>query len=93
MNAGFGSHVREDVLEKYALLQLSDAECVPLEEHLLVCPVCQTRLDELDDYIQVVKAAIATLTDQTTSSAPRFGPGRALTAAGLLALILTLMLP
>lgn len=61
MNAGFDLHVAEDVLEAYAMRKLSGRDVAPVEEHLLICPVCQTRLDEVQEFLRVVKAAAAAL--------------------------------
>jgi hypothetical protein len=61
MNTGDESHVTEDALEAYALRKLSLRDVAPLEEHLLICPVCQTRLDEVDEYVRAAKAAAAAL--------------------------------
>lgn len=61
MNTGFDSHVTEDVLEAYAMRKLSGRDVAPLEEHLLICLVCQTRLDEVEEYVGIAKAAAAAL--------------------------------
>jgi len=61
MNAGFDLHLTEGALEAYILRGLSGQDIAPLEEHLLICPVCQTRLDELQEYVRVAKAAAAAL--------------------------------
>ena len=47
--------------ENFALHKLSDQECAPLEEHLLICHACQDLLAEIDEYIEVVKTAAALL--------------------------------
>jgi len=60
-------HVPEELLEAYAMDSLSEPESAPLEEHLLLCEICQHRLAELDDFIQVAKSALAIPTE--TSSA------------------------
>lgn len=49
----------DHLLERYAMGQLSDQESEPVEEHLLLCPACQDRLLVLDDFVQVMKAALA----------------------------------
>jgi anti-sigma factor RsiW len=64
MNNCMGSHFPEDLLERYAMGKLSTEECVPLEEHLLICPACQTSLVAAEDYIRVARAAIAALAPQ-----------------------------
>src|SRR5271167_2822799 len=59
MNTGFFSHISEETLETYARGRALDAHCAPLDEHLLVCPACQICLEELEEYIEVMKAATA----------------------------------
>jgi len=58
MNAA-ACHFPDDILENYAMGKLSDQESEPVEEHLLLCSVCQERLDELDDFVQAIKIALA----------------------------------
>lgn len=54
-------HISEDILEQYALGRLSDDASAPVEEHLLVCPTCQDALQEADEYIRAIKAAVSSL--------------------------------
>lgn len=58
VNAGLDQHLTEQVLEEWAFNRLPGRESAPLEEHLLVCPTCQDRLAEIDEYIIVMKAAL-----------------------------------
>jgi hypothetical protein len=53
------NHPSEDLLEQYALGRLAEAQVAPLEEHLLLCSLCQTTLTQADDYVQVMKCGIA----------------------------------
>lgn len=55
------SHLPEDVLELYAMGKLSNLDCVPLEEHLLICTPCQTRLMAVDEFVRVIRAATSSL--------------------------------
>lgn len=64
MNTGFDLHLTEDVLESYALAQLSAQDCPATEEHLLICPICQDRLDRAEEYIRIVKVATSILADR-----------------------------
>ena len=57
MKASFSSHISEDLLERYALHQLDGAQLATVEEHLLICSVCQDHLDRVDEYIKAVKLA------------------------------------
>jgi Putative zinc-finger len=59
MNTSFDRHVPEQVLEEYAMGMLSEKDCMPLEEHLLICSACQDLLAQTDEYIRVAKAAAA----------------------------------
>jgi len=58
MNRSAERHVPEDALEQYAMGKLGSDEAAPLEEHLLICPRCLQRLDETEDYIRVIRAAL-----------------------------------
>jgi len=61
MNICFESHFPDDLLEKYALGTASNLDCAPLEEHLLLCVDCQTRLAEIEEFILIVQAALVEL--------------------------------
>jgi len=52
-------HPDEDVFEDYAFHRLSEAEMAGFEEHLLLCGRCQETLAKTDEYIRLMKAAIA----------------------------------
>jgi hypothetical protein len=74
MNACFSYHVSEDVLETYAMGMLSDEDCAPLEEHLLLCCICQRRLEQTDEYIRIIIAAASNLSNSSTAAIRRFVP-------------------
>jgi anti-sigma factor RsiW len=74
MNTGFNNHVSEEVLETYALGKLSDEDCAPLEEHLLLCCICQRRLERTDEYLRVIKAAASSLDHGPAAGIRRFVP-------------------
>lgn len=61
VNTGSDHHFSHEVWENFALNKLSEQECVPLEEHLLICAACQDLLAQIDEYIDVVKTATALL--------------------------------
>jgi len=74
MNTGWSDHISADALEAYAMGKLSLNESVPLEEHLLICSQCQTRLEQTDEYIQVIQAAASDLSRRPASNLRRFLP-------------------
>lgn len=58
MHINIGAHVADDVLEKYLLHRLAEAEVAPVEEHLLVCHKCQVQAEETEEFILVTKTAL-----------------------------------
>src|SRR5260370_34400908 len=46
----FVAHISEDDVEQYAMRTLNEADLDRLDDHLLVCPECQERLDETERY-------------------------------------------
>lgn len=50
------AHVDAEMLERYALNQLSETSSARIEEHLLVCAQCQQKLAETDDFIATLRA-------------------------------------
>jgi hypothetical protein len=53
-------HISDYNLERHHLGMVVDqAELIPLEEHLLLCPVCVERAKEAAAYIDTLRAAIA----------------------------------
>ena len=58
MNTKSISHIPEDLLERYAMGRLSRPDCVPVHRHLLHCSSCQIHLQQIDEYVKVIKAAL-----------------------------------
>jgi anti-sigma factor RsiW len=53
------AHLTEDAIEMYALGRLPDRDLAAFEEHLLICPSCQDRLDEQDGFVHTMRDALA----------------------------------
>ena len=54
-----GAHIPEEELELYAVSRdFPEGQLAAIEEHLLVCHVCQDRLQELDEYISAMRTAL-----------------------------------
>jgi hypothetical protein len=54
------NHISDHDLERYYLGQVqNEAELAPLEEHLLCCASCQSRMTESDNYIDAMRAAMS----------------------------------
>jgi anti-sigma factor RsiW len=58
MNTLSISHIPEDLLERYAMGRLSRQDCARLHRHLLRCSSCQVHLQQIDEYVKVMKAAL-----------------------------------
>jgi hypothetical protein len=52
-------HPAEEILEEYAFNRLGDAQAAALEEHILICADCQKNLEDIDEYILLMKTATA----------------------------------
>ena len=52
-------HQTEEQLEFYALGRLTETQVAAVEEHLLVCSVCQDKLDEVEAYALAMREAIS----------------------------------
>ena len=51
-------HASNDELELYSLNRLHPAFLPSIEEHLLVCPECGLKLEEFDEYHNLLKQAL-----------------------------------
>ena len=58
MNTKSISLIPEDLLERYAMGRLSRPDCAPVHRHLLHCSSCQVHLQQIDEYVKVMKAAL-----------------------------------
>ena len=52
-------HIPEDLLDRYAVRALPEAEAAPLEEHLLGCTLCQDRLQLTDDFVAALRSVVS----------------------------------
>jgi anti-sigma factor RsiW len=62
------SHETDEQLELYALGRLNETQAAAVEEHLLVCPACQKRLDEVEGFAFAMRDAIAKELDAANAS-------------------------
>ena len=51
------AHPTEEILEEYIFGRVCEPDLAALEEHLLVCVPCQVKLEELEDYVTLMKSA------------------------------------
>ena len=65
------AHATEEVLEEYTFGRICEPQLGWLEEHLLICPECQSALDEIDEYRIFMKAGLASLESERQAAADR----------------------
>ncbi len=53
-------HPDEDTLERYVMGAIrNEAELAPLEEHLLACPHCVARAEQMEAYVWSMRSALS----------------------------------
>ena len=52
-------HATEELLEEYSFGRICEPQLGWLEDHLLICPQCQSELDEIEEYKVFMKAGLA----------------------------------
>jgi hypothetical protein len=58
-------HADDEVLEQYSMGTLDEVECARFEEHLLICAVCQERLQQTDDFVGAIRRVAPRLRAET----------------------------
>jgi hypothetical protein len=53
-----GPHPPEETLERYSMGCLPSSQVAPLEEHILICAVCQERLESAEHWVRLMKEAL-----------------------------------
>lgn len=77
-------HATEEVLEEYTFGRICEPQLGWLEEHLLICPQCQSELDDIEEYKVFMKAGLASFESERLAAAgPVASPGRPRSPAGL----------
>jgi hypothetical protein len=85
------THLGEDVLEHYAMGDLSEELLPQVEEHLLGCSTCQSQLVDIDEFLRLFRIAGTHLEVDSPPLWKRiraFQPARWAAAAALLTLLL-----
>ncbi len=72
----FAHHPSEEILERYALGRVGASDLEPIEEHLLVCPQCQERLSEADQYVLAMRDAARLLLNEQPRAVPETSSSR-----------------
>lgn len=54
MRNSYADHIEDELLERYSLEKLRGADLDYVEEHLLICQDCRSRLETFDTLARVV---------------------------------------
>jgi hypothetical protein len=57
MQIDVARHIEETTLERYSMGSLTEEAAVEVEQHLLVCEACCTKVTEADSYVRAMKRA------------------------------------
>ena len=68
-------HISDAALENYSLDHLAEPELEVVEEHILICPTCQDRLTEVDDFVRAFRLAHTHLEEVGPGGQPAIGDG------------------
>jgi len=66
----FSEHIEENLLEQYAMGALPELPRAALDEHLLGCPDCQSRLVQLDAFMAAFRPAVLQMQKQPVRREP-----------------------
>jgi hypothetical protein len=68
------THVSEEVLERYSMSKLPEDEFAQVEEHLLICELCQNQLAEVDLFVSRMKVAAQQIAEEEQSASSHSAP-------------------
>jgi hypothetical protein len=84
-------HIDDDVLDQYASGSLRPELLAAIEEHLLTCPDCQTRLIAMDEFMGLFRAAATQPDARPQPFWQRLFNARWIGAAAVVAAVLSLL--
>lgn len=68
---GITTHLSEEILEAFVMKRLQAEESEQLEDHLLICGTCRSRLDEVRQDVQAIRIAAARIREEDFFRATR----------------------
>jgi hypothetical protein len=66
-------HLDDGLVERYSMGRLEEPELGEVEEHLLMCPGCQKRVEEEDQFTRAARAALSGPVSAARESKGRWG--------------------
>ena len=75
-SSSLNAHLSEEMIEEYCFNRLPEETTVQLEDHLLVCAPCRVAVEDLDEYILLMKLATGELSSQLSRTPEALVPKR-----------------
>lgn len=69
-------HATEELLEEYTFGRISEPQLSCLEDHLLICPQCQSELEVIEEYKVFMKAGLASFESERLAGGSLFDSAR-----------------
>lgn len=66
------SHLTEEKIESYSMGKLAESELALVEEHLLLCGICQEQVEKMDEFVHAVREAAKLAKDDPPTAWDRF---------------------
>ena len=66
-------HATEELLEEYSFGRIHEPQLGWLEEHLLICPQCQSELEDIEEYKIFMKAGLTAFENERQTAAGSLG--------------------
>jgi anti-sigma factor RsiW len=67
-------HPNDDQREGYSMGTLNAKEVAELEEHLLICEICQVRLRDIDAFVEAMRSAASVYRREQSTRRPAAKP-------------------
>ena len=68
----YSSHLTEEKIESYSMGKLAESEVALVEEHLLLCGICQEQVEEMDEFVHAVREGTKLAKDDPPTAWDRF---------------------
>lgn len=66
------SHLTEERIESYSMGKLAESELSLVEDHLLLCGMCQEQVEKMDEYVLAIREAAKWAKDDPPTAWDRF---------------------
>ena len=68
----YSSHLTEERIESYSMGKLAEPEFALVEDHLLLCGICQEQVEKMDEFLHAVRGAAKLAKDNPPTAWDRY---------------------